>query len=115
MYFVFYIVDGWSVEKLTGSIYSLCTLPSTFSIDSRSWVAPGTYLGSLGLLLGSVLAVLGGFGPLQGPLWAVWGRSGVALGPPWAVWDGSGDAPGPQGAGAQFCYRFWPPSPPTEI
>ena len=36
MYFVFYIVDGWSVEKLTGSIYSLCTLSSTFSIDAGS-------------------------------------------------------------------------------
>ena len=35
MYFFFYIVDGWSVEKLTGSMYSLCTLSSTFSIDGR--------------------------------------------------------------------------------
>ena len=36
MYFFFYIVDGWSIVKLTGSMYSLCTLSSTFSIDGRS-------------------------------------------------------------------------------
>jgi len=37
MHFVFYIDDRWSVEKLTGSMYSLWTLSSTFSIDGRSW------------------------------------------------------------------------------
>ena len=36
MHFIFYIVDGWSFEKLTGSIYSLCTFSSTFSIDAGS-------------------------------------------------------------------------------
>ena len=36
MNFVIYIVDRWSVVKLTGSMYSLCALSSACSIDARS-------------------------------------------------------------------------------
>ena len=34
--FFLYIFDRWLVVKLTGSMYCLCTLSSTFSIDVRS-------------------------------------------------------------------------------
>ena len=81
MYFVFYIVDGWSVVKLTG-------------LRVRSWAAFGTYVGGLGALLGPMLAVvgrswalMGGLEPLLGPLcpvlgcsWSLCWRSWAALG-----------------------------------
>ena len=72
MYFVFYIVDGWSVEKLTGSmsVFVICLLHFRLTVDreadvpvwvvlgrscslcSRSWAALGAHVGGLGPLLG---------------------------------------------------------------
>ena len=81
-------------------MFCLCIFSSTFSIDGRSrssrglrwrsWAALGAYVGSLGPLLGPMLAVLGplgthvgGLGPLVGLMLAVLGRSWVLC---WRSW-----------------------------
>jgi len=70
MFFVFYIVDGWPVEKLPGSTYSLCTLSSTFSIDGRRevdvplWVVLGRSCGLYWRSWATLGAYVGGPGPL---------------------------------------------------
>ena len=90
---------------------------------------PGACFGGFRTLLGLLGAALGRSEAALGVYIGGLGRFGVALGPsvgglgqPWGLCgrsrrllDGSGDAPGPQGAGAQFCYHFGPPNPPTEI
>ena len=68
MYFVFYIVDGWSVVKLTG-------------LRARSWAALETYVGGLGVLLGPMLAVLGRSWGLCVRSWAALGAYLGGLGP----------------------------------
>ena len=103
MHFVFYIFDGWSVAKFTGSMLCLCILSLHFllmvgcevyeslwvfegrswSLCGRSWAALVAYVGGLGPLLGlcglswaALGAYVGGLGPLLG----LCGRSWAALG-----------------------------------
>jgi hypothetical protein len=79
MYVFFWMFDGWSVIKLTG----LCV---------RSWAALGVYVGGLGAVFGSMLAIsgrfgaaMGGPGPLSGPMLAVLGRSWGLSSQSWAA------------------------------
>ena len=101
MYCVFYIVDGWSVEKLTGSMWSLCNFSSTFSTDGRSssWCA---CVGGLGPFLWPLFAVVGrswayvdGLGARLGPMLAVLGRSWAVLGCSWGLCSRSSALLGP--------------------
>ena len=99
-------------------MFRLCIFSSTFSIDGRSrssrglcwrsWTALGAYVGSLGPLLGPMLAVLGrslglcwrswaalkayvgGLGSRSGPMWAVLGAD---QGLSWRSWA--------------LCWRSW--------
>ena len=95
MYFFFYIFDGWSIVKLTGSMFFFdvflrhfrwmvdrevdgpvwVVLGRSWGLCVRSWAALGAYVGGLGAVLGPMLAILscswastGGPGPLLGPL-----------------------------------------------
>ena len=64
MYFVFYIFDGWSIVKLTGTFFAIWG--GLGALLGRSWALFGP-LGALLRPLGEVL------GALLGALWASWG------------------------------------------
>ena len=81
MYFFFYIFDGWSIVKLTGSMFFLSIFSSFFRLMVGLQVD-----GSLGVVLGgskslcgwswaAPRASVGGPWPLSGRLWVVLGRS----------------------------------------
>ena len=89
MYLFFYIFDGRSLVKLTGSMFfQVCDLHFC-SIDGGS---------------SSRRASWGGLGQLPGPLWAVLGRSQHICGWSWTALRASVGGPGPSWC---LCWRSW--------
>ena len=101
MYFFFYIFDGWSIVKLTGTICSFFhsffnifdgwSIVKLTGLCGWSYVALGAsvcspgplwaYVGGLGAVLGTMLEILG----LYRRSWAALGASVGGLGCSWAA------------------------------
>ena len=92
MYFFFYIFDGWSIVKLTGSMFFLSMVSYFFrlmvglQVEGRLGVVLGCSKGVCGWSWAAPRASVGGPGSLSGLLWAVLGRLGAFVGGPGPSW-----------------------------
>ena len=95
--------DGWSIVKLTGSMFLLSIFLQFFrlmvglQVDGPLGVVLGSSQGLCGRSWAALRAYVGGPGPLSGPLLAVLGRLGAFVGGPGPSWVRSW----------LLCWRSW--------
>ena len=95
--------DGWSIVKLTGSMFFLSNVSYCFrlmvglQVDGPLGVVLGSSQGLCGRSWAALSAYVDGPGPLSGPLWAVLGRLGAFVGGPGPSWVRSW----------VLCWRSW--------